>query len=346
MARTPRRRCRWRRRTASVGCGRRRFGGRRFVFDGPRFAPLRAPVRPARGCRLRLRRAAAAAAVRPPAPPVRSRPLGGAPLRSPARRRARSSPPVECCGARSRGAGTTPVATQAPRRRPCRRRSPAPWRGRPCRRRASRPSRPSGRCRVACPPAPGRRECSPARSSWARSSSERETGRAGASAAAAARGGPVGAQRRRGSPRRRAGARAPRRVLGARLAVAVGREQRAQLGAAACRLRCARGAAKALSPLGQAAVDLGLAEAGDLADLRVGVARGEQGQGAQLGRLQRSAAPRGCGRSPRCARAARRARRRRPGSVPPGRLPARRPPGGCRRRAAARGCGGSPAPRA
>ena len=76
-------------------------------------------------------------------------------------------------------------------------------------------------------------------------------------------------------------------ALGARLAVAVGGEQRRQLGAAAAVLAARQQAAEALAPLGQAAVDLRLAEAGDLADLGVGVARGEQGQRAQLGRLQR-----------------------------------------------------------
>jgi hypothetical protein len=44
--------------------------------------------------------------------------------------------------------------------------------------------------------------------------------------------------------------------------------------------------AEALPALGQTAVDLGLTEARYLADLGVGVARREQGQGAQLGRLQ------------------------------------------------------------
>ena len=76
-------------------------------------------------------------------------------------------------------------------------------------------------------------------------------------------------------------------VLGARLAVAECREERAQFRAAAAVLAAGDDAAKPLPPLGQAAVDFGLAEAGDLADLGVGVALREQRQRPQLGRLQR-----------------------------------------------------------
>jgi hypothetical protein len=70
------------------------------------------------------------------------------------------------------------------------------------------------------------------------------------------------------------------------LAIAEGREQRPHLHAAAAVAAAGEDLAEPLPPLGQAAVDLGLAEAGDLADLPVGVALGEEGQGAQLLRLQ------------------------------------------------------------
>ena len=122
----------------------------------------------------------------------------------------------------------------------------------------------------------------------------RAAGRAGSGPAARAPGrprppGPPG--RRAASPgswRRRAGARAappPRSALASPSQKA--ESSGPQLGAAAAVLAAGEQAAEALPALGQAAVDFGLAEAGDLADLGVGVALGEQGQGAQLLRLQR-----------------------------------------------------------
>jgi dTDP-glucose 4,6-dehydratase len=76
-------------------------------------------------------------------------------------------------------------------------------------------------------------------------------------------------------------------LAGLRLAVAEGGEQRPHLGAAAPVLAVGDQLAEALAALGQAAVDFGLAVAGDLADLDVGVALGEERQRPQLLRLQR-----------------------------------------------------------
>src|SRR6185295_12490947 len=76
-------------------------------------------------------------------------------------------------------------------------------------------------------------------------------------------------------------------VLGARLAVAECGEEWAQFRAAAAVLAAGDEAAKPLPSLGKAAIDFGLAEAGDLADLGVGVALREQRQRPQLRRLQR-----------------------------------------------------------
>ena len=101
------------------------------------------------------------------------------------------------------------------------------------------------------------------------------------------RGRPVGAHRR---PAAGAGAEVLADgdgVLGARLAIAECGEERAQFRAAAAVLAAGDDAAKPLPPLGQAAIDFGLAEAGDLADLGVGVTLREQRQRPQLRRLQR-----------------------------------------------------------
>ena len=136
----------------------------------------------------------------------------------------------------------------------------------------------------------------------------------------------VGAHRR---PAVRAGpqvlAQRRDRLARARLAVAEGR--RAAAAARAQRLPSSlRGdeAAEALPALGQAAVDLGLAEAGDLADLGVGVALGEQGQGAQLGGFSARSASRLRATSSRRSTCSARAVAARPGSAP--RSP--RPPSG------------------
>ena len=99
--------------------------------------------------------------------------------------------------------------------------------------------------------------------------------------------GAVGAQ---GGAAVRAGAQVlaqSRRVAGADFAVGERREQRRQLGAAAAAVAADEEAAEALAALGHAPVDLGRRKPGDLADLPVGVALGEQRQRAQLLRLQR-----------------------------------------------------------
>ena len=111
-----------------------------------------------------------------------------------------------------------------------------------------------------------------------------------------------------------------RRVARARLAVAEGREQRPQLAAAAAVLAAGdAGRGSASRPSARHAVDFGLAEAGQLADLGVGVALGEQAQRPQLGRLQRLQRLAAAGDRLAPLDLLRRARRRPPGSAPPSR---------------------------
>ena len=190
---------------------------------------------------------------------------------------------------RSRAArAPRPPQRRPPPRPPSLRRSPAPSPAPPSPPRAPRPPWPPGRSSSPWPPSwPGSREAMLARASWARSSSERESGQRRGERRRRPRGRAVGAQRR---PAVGAGAQVlaqGRRLLDVRLPVAEGREQRAQLRAAPAVLAAREHSAEALAPLGEAAVDFGLAVAGDLADLGVGVALGEQGQRPQLLGLQR-----------------------------------------------------------
>ena len=212
-------------------------------------------------------------------------------LRRPGRAGARS-PARFAWSAPSRAAPGPPrPRRRRRRRRRPRRRSPAlspapPFRPRACR----RPRRP-GRRESARPACHRSRRGGPRTPRELGRTASGRRGSAGASAAAA-RGAAGRRASSRGSRRRRAGARARAPPRRARLAVAEGREQRPQLLAATPVLAAGDKAAEALPPLRQAAVDLGLAEAGDLADLGVGVALAEQAERTQLRRLQRCSASR------------------------------------------------------
>ena len=131
-------------------------------------------------------------------------------------------------------------------------------------------------------PPPPNRLARFSRASWARSTRPRSSEQARRQGRGGRRRRPVGAQ---GRAAVRAGAQVlaqGRDLFVRRLAVAEAGDRRPQLGAAATVFAAGDHPAEALAALGQAAVDFGRAVAGDLADLGVGVALGEEGQGAQL----------------------------------------------------------------
>ena len=267
--------------------------GFRSAGEAAAGAPGAAPARPRRRgslparlrpapARLRARPARwAEAAARPP-PAAGSTPRGSSRsiTRSIAGGAGFSSP-------KPRGAGTTPAVTQAaaPPAVPAQSAAtfasaaiPAP---RP-------PPEAATWARVdsALAPCPGRRACRPATASWRRSSSDGDAKWRRGEGGDRAGDGAVGAHRRAAVG---AGAQVleqDRRVLRARLPIAVGGEDRPQLGAAVAALTSRDQGPEPLTALGQAAIHFGPAESGQLADLRVGVALGEQGQGTQLRRLQ------------------------------------------------------------
>ena len=263
------------------GCRRR---GRVFHRSLRALGALRAPPR------VWIRAGAWAAAVPAWARPA---PVRIRPLRSPAAllvvldaaldRRPRRGP------ARDRAAAPRPAATQAAAPPAVPAQTPAPSPAPRSRRRASRPQRPPGRrpsrSHRSLPAAASRGS---ARASWARSNRDRGDRQRAAPAPRPPAGPPGRRATPSGSGRRRAGARA-RAAASAALASP---SQKAESSGPISAQRLPSSLrdeqrAEALPPLGQAAVDFGLAEAGDLADLGVGVALREQGQRPQLRRLQR-----------------------------------------------------------